>query len=664
MECLISFIDNDLKAKQDSLKSHHRQAVPFADIAILFSPGDIAISNDYKQAYLVVNVMCTRHRVKDLKRTGTNFWKDRDKVEFEDNPVRIYCAHVDFDGQLLGPVTRVFSISRYDGQKRVTSLPIFPFKYSKDDGLRERLIERGKAFFKVAGIRHMHYKGLTLKTRDEVDSQVVVDFDEAINRHPEWKPNVKSLVDDTCVDECCETESTHYDEYIESWAREDFIASQLNAAPSATPSISIVPRDIHDIEENNTLTDDEYLIMSFRVFGFVLRSRKWHKLDMTHLFEVATLGAGEGFDELVLPSGHGDVVKSMIRQHLRERKLSGMNRDRTDVVRGKGRGLIILLHGVPGVGKTSTAECVADLFRRPLFQITSGDLGTTAKEVENSLEQNFTLASRWNSILLIDEADVFLAERTKEDFVRNSLVAGNFPPYVLFLTTNRVGVFDEAFTSRIHISLYYPPLDQKSTLQIFEKNWERINAQYKKAGRTININISEITHFAIEYFDNNKEGRWNGRQIRNAFQSALALAELDAWGTNDSFDDPSQDHPVVLGRKSFDTVAEYYKGFTSYLKQVYGADFARRARENLWRFDAFGAPRMPNNLNTRLKVAEPAVPLQAAGQWPAQGYPGYDPRFGPPYYPPPPPHHYPEQSSNLGQAPRYAPASGPAPGQH
>jgi SpoVK/Ycf46/Vps4 family AAA+-type ATPase len=27
-----------------------------------------------------------------------------------------------------------------------------------------------------------------------------------------------------------------------------------------------------------------------------------------------------------------------------------------ELVRGKGRGLIILLHGVPGVGKTSTAE--------------------------------------------------------------------------------------------------------------------------------------------------------------------------------------------------------------------------------------------------------------------------------------------------------------------
>lgn len=53
-----------------------------------------------------------------------------------------------------------------------------------------------------------------------------------------------------------------------------------------------------------------------------------------------------------------------------------------------------------------------------------GDLGTTAKEVETALETNFALANKWDCILLLDEADVFLAERNKEDFKRNGLVAG------------------------------------------------------------------------------------------------------------------------------------------------------------------------------------------------------------------------------------------------
>lgn len=55
-----------------------------------------------------------------------------------------------------------------------------------------------------------------------------------------------------------------------------------------------------------------------------------------------------------------------------------------------------------------------------------GDLGVTASDVESRLETNFTLAHRWGCVLLLDEADIFLAERTKDDFLRNSLVSGWF----------------------------------------------------------------------------------------------------------------------------------------------------------------------------------------------------------------------------------------------
>jgi SpoVK/Ycf46/Vps4 family AAA+-type ATPase len=78
-------------------------------------------------------------------------------------------------------------------------------------------------------------------------------------------------------------------------------------------------------------------------------------------------------------------------------------------------------------GKTSTAECVAANTNRPLFPITCGDIGgATAKEVEDNLESYFDLAREWGCVLLLDEADVFLGERTKGDFVQNSLVSGNF----------------------------------------------------------------------------------------------------------------------------------------------------------------------------------------------------------------------------------------------
>lgn len=104
-----------------------------------------------------------------------------------------------------------------------------------------------------------------------------------------------------------------------------------------------------------------------------------------------------------------------------------------DLVKGKGKGLIILLHGAPGVGKTSTAECVAANAGRALFPITVGDLGGhSAQEVEKNLEKYFDLARKWSCVLLLDEADVFLSSRQKGDITQNSLVSGMRNFFLIF----------------------------------------------------------------------------------------------------------------------------------------------------------------------------------------------------------------------------------------
>ncbi|KAK8140099.1 hypothetical protein PG984_000165 [Apiospora sp. TS-2023a] len=713
LRCLISFIDNYIKKKQQYLASTRCKSVTFADLPFLYVPGDIVISNNYKQAARVIKVASTRHRVKDPDFEGNmDFWKDDTVAEFDDTPIFLFVNYIDFDGSSLGPVSGVITFSRSDfdgkdgGRKEITSLEVYPLRCSEHNGLRDELIKRGKMFLDVARIKPMHYSGLSVDTREEIDSQVVIDFEEAYENHPKWKVYFRRVADEaihkltdwdsdssddedlteavkthrrargtSCVKECCKDETVHNDEHLDNRIMEDFITEQMDG----TAPLCLATKTLKDIGEHTVVADDDFVIMAFRALGFALRSRKRHQMELAHMSEIPVLGKGEGLDQLVLPSGHVDMVKSMIRQHFRDKKLATAHNEKLDVVRGKGRGLIILLHGVPGVGKTSTAECVADSFRRPLFQITSGDLGTTAEEVEEALEENFNLASRWGSILLIDEADVFLGERTREDFVRNSLVAVflrmmEYYTGVLFLTTNRVGVFDEAFTSRIHISLYYPPLERDATRQIFQKNWEMIQSRYEKNNRKLEINQPEITQFAMDYFDANKDGRWNGRQIRNAFQSALALAELDALGTDDLLDESDHGRTVVLGKKNFETVAHAYRSFLNYLKQVYGADSARRARENMWRFDAYGMPKMPNALTTRLKVAEPgpptmtpprappgAQPWTPAGPPPSQAGYGYREPQPSTYYPPQPPPpaqqpYYPERYDYQDQRPRHMPA--------
>ena len=174
-------------------------------------------------------------------------------------------------------------------------------------------------------------------------------------------------------------------------------------------------------------------------------------------------------------------------------------------------------------------------------------------------------------------------------------------------------------------------LKRDATREIFQKNIERTKARYELNAREIDIREYDITKFAGDYYDDNKDARWNGRQIRNAFHSAIALAELEA---HDGEGDP--DRAVVLSASHFETVAAAYKAFTDYLHQTYGVDPARRARENVWRSDNFGQARAPNALTTRLSVADPRPPAPPPGApWPPPNYANYgaggDPRFA---YPP------------------------------
>lgn len=99
---------------------------------------------------------------------------------------------------------------------------------------------------------------------------------------------------------------------------------------------------------------------------------------------------------------------------------------------------------------------------------------------------------------------------------------------ILFLTKNRVGNFNKAFTSRIYVSLYYPKLNKEKTVKVFKINIDMIKDYFNTKGRVVQIERMEISSFAAKHFAKHPHARWNGRQIRNACQTALALAKFKA----------------------------------------------------------------------------------------------------------------------------------------
>jgi SpoVK/Ycf46/Vps4 family AAA+-type ATPase len=219
------------------------------------------------------------------------------------------------------------------------------------------------------------------------------------------------------------------------------------------------------------------------------------------------------FNNLVADNDTKELVQALVEERLATER-------NTDIISGKGNGLIMLLHGGPGTGKTFTAESVAEMAEKPLYNVTCGDIGTLPEDVEQYLESVLNLGKIWDCVVLLDEADVFLEERTLADLQRNALVsvflrALEYYDGILILTSNRVGTFDEAFKSRIQLALHYDNLNKAQRLKIWKNFIDRLKA----------IEEPEIDFNDIEcYIPELAEAEMNGRQIRNAITVARKLA--------------------------------------------------------------------------------------------------------------------------------------------
>ncbi|NMO02860.1 AAA family ATPase [Gordonia sp. TBRC 11910] len=142
-----------------------------------------------------------------------------------------------------------------------------------------------------------------------------------------------------------------------------------------------------------------------------------------------------------------------------------------DIIDGKAAGNVILAMGRPGVGKTLTAEVYAEVTGRPLYSIHSGSLGITAELVRKNLEVIFDRAKRWDAVLLLDEADVFVMERGM-DLGQNAIVAEflrtlEYFDGLLFLTTNRIDGVDEAILARCAAVIEYQPPGPDDARQVW-----------------------------------------------------------------------------------------------------------------------------------------------------------------------------------------------------
>ncbi|KAK4971110.1 hypothetical protein LTR66_011517 [Elasticomyces elasticus] len=457
---LASEFKNSIDASQDmKLKG----VMTYEHLWTLFQPGSLVFSRQEGQDRI-------------FKLHSSKYGTDRDG-----NPVFwLTCTYVDFDGTKFGTNKLNMSIPQYSGTRPISSLSTLPLDSRTDrEEMRARLIERGARVESFAGSHYKGYNGMGwrrgnfgAKDKYSIKGRVVIDT-YGWNR---FNPNMAIFVT-----------PLHQKEHAPQRDDDDYRGSHRGNDDEYDASYDDngcgddggMPIDGHFADEDEEaqrqpLTTEQKLLCTHLLRGYSLKEKLWLNLFVNSVQDIAF--NTRAFESLVLPANQKELVLGFTATQQAYRSTFD------DVIEGKGRGIILLLCGPPGVGKTLTAESVAEEMKVPLYMMSAGDLGLDPRHVESKLQGIMDMCTRWNAILLLDEADVFLEQRSLHELERNKLVSIflrilEYYEGIMFLTTNRVNTFDAAFQSRIHISLDYPELSKESRRTV----WRNFLAQHNVA---------------------------------------------------------------------------------------------------------------------------------------------------------------------------------------
>ncbi|RAK92304.1 P-loop containing nucleoside triphosphate hydrolase protein [Aspergillus costaricaensis CBS 115574] len=284
----------------------------------------------------------------------------------------------------------------------------------------------------------------------------------------------------------------------------------------------------------------------------------------TKTWEIVNVDYAEQLEEATtIPDANIKPESLQIIKALSDRQIKTQNLWSADFIKDKGEGVVVLLHGPPGVGKTYT-------------------VGTKEESIETQLTSWFALAQRWRAILLLDEADIFLERREHKDIARNGIVSAflrkmEFFKGLLFLTTNRVGHIDEAFISRVHVIIGFEKLDPEKRKKIWKNFLDKLHREQRGKIR--------VTPACAQFLMGNEMSAmdWNGREIRNALQTAIALAEYD-MRRSEYYHEGDE---ITVESDHFKKVMEMNRSFRSYMNSIKNNTEEKRAQMFYGRNDAF-----------------------------------------------------------------------------
>lgn len=400
----------------------------------------------------------------------------------------------DFNGVGYRHCTMTYKIDKFDGEVPFASLSVCPWSFfssQEQHDMADHLRQRGKLFYKYAvkePFRFMYFQGsMGVYERDangcfqlrrvNADGRVMVDLLSLARVNPDWPLG--------------------------------------NAQPPSDLLRNLADKKMEAAEEREEPPEEQLQSAPAIVYGFSFSLKKWGCFDVRGLREINF--EDQAYEQLVMKSvKQKEMLKAIVTTHL---SVEGGRGRGVDVVAQKGEGCVVLCYGPPGTGKTLTAEALAETLHRPLWGISAFELGEEPGDLEKSLSQVLSTALRWRAVVLLDEADGYLERRACNVDVKRNLLTGVFLRLleyyagVLFLTTNRVGAFDEAFLSRISVCIRYPALDNERRALV----WKSLLARAGIASSEDNLNSLLQCEQPL-----------NGREIRNIISLARTWAHSRA----------------------------------------------------------------------------------------------------------------------------------------
>ncbi|KAI1659826.1 P-loop containing nucleoside triphosphate hydrolase protein [Daldinia decipiens] len=479
--------------------------IDFANIQHIFTPGTLVFSKKHHAE--------TVSRVLKCQQAKPRRWE-------------IGVEHVDWNGKECGYREYSFTIKQFDGYCGVTELDVFPISYLADETkFRAACIERGRKFEQLGGYKLMICckKTKIWDSRDRrwqiklAGSKFCVDAFAYYDNRNSGKPKLRPL----------DGNGKHP---VKDGIEGSKTASESLPAPSVRRKEHLQP-----------LTDEQRLMIHPWLRCFDLQTKRWCKVLIDDLEEATSNDLA--FEKLLLPDNEKEALLNLVKG-----KLLAGDLGNNDSIQNQGRGLTCLMFGPSGVGKTFTAEAIADKLSLPLYSMVGKNPGEACEDLQTYLQQGPKLCRLWDGILLIEEADSLIAAQDGEpviddgyeefeiygeyDFVPVFLWTLKNYTGILFLTVNEVGDIGSALRPHINHFMPYSSLGIQTRRQIWRNLIEDSGKDnFIRSSEDMDDVLSELSKFDL-----------NGHEINNLVKSVRMIA----LGSEDSDNKVSLDTLCLL----------------------------------------------------------------------------------------------------------------------